>query len=477
MHMTFYGATNTVTGSRTLVEVAGKRLLVDCGLFQGFKALRERNWDELPFDPRSLDAVLLTHAHIDHSGALPLLMRHGFKGPVWTTAASADLCEILLMDTAHLQEEEARYRNRHKATRHEPAEPLYTVRDAQLCLSHLKRVPQGGAIDLGDDVQVRFTRAGHILGAASLLLEVGGKRILFSGDLGRPDDSLMNPPDKPPAADVVVIESTYGDREHPPEGPLDELGPALQRLAARGGIAVVPVFAVGRAQVVLHAIGLLKAQGVVPASLKVFLDSPMAVSTTGLFQHHMQEHRLSGREVQALEHGATMVQTPEQSKGLAKLHGPMVILSASGMATGGRVLHHLALHAGDHRNMVILTGHQAPGTRGARLAEGEKTIRIHGQDVAVRAEVVRLSSASAHADGNQLIAWLRSMGHAPDQVYVVHGEMGAADHLRQRIAHEIKHPEGREVRIVIRRPAGGAPIAALVIGVGRDPPPCPMARR
>lgn len=270
-----------------------------------------------------------------------------------------------------------------------------------------------------------------------MLLEVGGRRILFSGDLGRPDDMLMNPPDAPPKADTVLVESTYGDREHPAEDLLSELGPALARLAARGGVAVVPVFAVGRAQVVLHAIGLLKAQGVIPASLKVFLDSPMAVSTTGLYQHHLGEHRLNAREVNALEHGATMVQTPEQSKGLARLHGPMVILAASGMATGGRVLHHLALHSGDHRNMIILTGHQAPGTRGARLADGERSIRIHGQDVAVRAEVVKLNSASAHADSHQLIAWLRSMEHAPDRVFVVHGEMSASDQLRQRISHEL----------------------------------------
>ena len=328
--------------------------------------------------------------------------------------------------------------NRHNLSSHAPALPLYTRLDALHSLKQFKPHPLHHRFEPLPGWHATFSNAGHILGAASVLLEVGGRRILFSGDLGRPDDMLMNPPDAPPAADTVLIESTYGDRTHPAEDLLSELGPALARLAARGGVAVVPVFAVGRAQVVLHAIGLLKAQGVIPPSLKVFLDSPMAVSTTGLYQHHLGEHRLNAREVNALEHGATMVQTPEQSKGLARLHGPRVILAASGMATGGRVLHHLALHAGDHRNMVILTGHQAPGTRGARLADGEKSIRIHGQDVAVRAEVVQLGSASAHADGNQLVAWLRSMEHAPEQVFVVHGEMGAADHLRQRIAHELR---------------------------------------
>ena len=438
VNITFLGGSGTVTGSKYLVRHNGKSLLIDCGLFQGYKQLRLRNWQPLPLEPGQIDAVVLTHAHLDHSGYLPLLTRDGFRGNVHATPGTRDLCAILLPDSGHLQEEDAAFLNRHNLSSHAPALPLYTRLDALHSLKQFKPHPLHHRFDPLPGWRATFSNAGHILGAASVLLEVGGRRILFSGDLGRPDDMLMNPPDAPPAADTVLIESTYGDREHPAEDLLSELGPALARLAARGGVAVVPVFAVGRAQVVLHAIGLLKAQGVIPPSLKVFLDSPMAVSTTGLYQHHLGEHRLNAREVNALEHGATMVQTPEQSKGLARLHGPRVILAASGMATGGRVLHHLALHAGDHRNMVILTGHQAPGTRGARLADGEKSIRIHGQDVAVRAEVVQLGSASAHADGNQLVAWLRSMEHAPEQVFVVHGEMGAADHLRQRIAHELR---------------------------------------
>ncbi|WP_440108058.1 MBL fold metallo-hydrolase [Acidovorax sp. BL-A-41-H1] len=438
VNITFLGGSGTVTGSKYLVRHGGKCLLVDCGLFQGYKQLRLRNWQPLPVTPGQIDAVLLTHAHLDHSGYLPLLARDGYTRAIHATPATRDLCAILLPDSGHLQEEDAAFLNRHQLSSHSPALPLYTRLDAVHCMRQFKVHTMNAAFEPLPGWRATFSPAGHILGAASVLLEVGGRRILFSGDLGRPDDLLMNPPDAPPVADTVLIESTYGDRQHPPETLLEELGPALQRLAGRGGVAVVPVFAVGRAQMVLHAIGLLKAQEAVPKSLKVFLDSPMAVSTTGLYQHHLGEHRLNAREVQAMEHGATMVQTPEQSKGLARLHGPMVILAASGMATGGRVLHHLALHAGDHRNMIILTGHQAPGTRGARLADGEKTIRIHGQDVSVSAEVVKLSSASAHADGNQLIAWLRSMGHAPDQVFVVHGEMSAADHLRQRIAHELR---------------------------------------
>lgn len=438
VNITFLGGAGTVTGSKYLVRHNGHTMLVDCGLFQGYKQLRLRNWQPLPLAPHQIDAVLLTHAHLDHSGYLPLLARDGYTKSIHCTPGTRDLCAILLPDSGHLQEEDAAFLNRHQLTEHAPALPLYTRLDAQHCMKQFRTHAFHKSFEPIPGWRATFTPAGHILGAASLLLEVAGRRILFSGDLGRPDDLIMNPPEAPPQADTVLVESTYGDREHGNEDVLHELGPALHRLAQRGGVAVVPVFAVGRAQAVLHAINLLKKQGAIAQSLPVFLDSPMAVSTTGLFGHHPGEHRLTAHEVDALSHGATMVQTTDESKALARRHGPMVILSASGMATGGRVLHHLALYAGDHRNMIIITGYQAPGTRGARIANGEKTTRIHGQDVDVRAEVVQLTSASAHADANQTLAWLRSMGHAPDRVYVVHGEMGAADMLRQRIEHELR---------------------------------------
>ena len=433
--LTFLGGAGTVTGSKYLVRHDGKALLVDCGLFQGYKLLRQRNWRPLPVAPHEIDAVLLTHAHLDHSGYLPLLARDGFGGPVFCTSGTRDLCAILLPDSGHLQEEEAAYLNRHHLSKHEPALPLYTRLDAQHSLALLRTQPAHTPFEPLPGWRATFTRAGHILGAASILLEVGGRRILFSGDLGRPDDLLMCAPDAPPAADTVLVESTYGDRSHPPGSVLDELGPPLARLAARGGVAVVPVFAVGRAQTVLHAIAQLKQRGDLPARLPVYLDSPMAVSTTELFEDHVGEHSLSRAELRAMARGTTLVHSVEESKALARLHGPRVILSASGMATGGRVLHHLALHAGDHRNLIVLTGHQSPGTRGARLAAGEKSIRIHGQDVAIRAEVVQLASASAHADASQLIDWLGQMAPAPQQVFVVHGDMEASDALRQRIAH------------------------------------------
>ena len=438
--ITFLGAAGTVTGSKYLVCHDGHCILVDCGLFQGYKQLRLRNWQPLSVDPAQIDAVLLTHAHLDHSGYLPLLARDGFRGAVHATAATRELCGILLPDSGHLQEEDAAYLNRHGLSKHSPALPLYTRLDAQHCLRQFHTHALHRSFEPVPGWRATFSSAGHILGAASILLEVGGHRILFSGDLGRDDDLVMAPPEAPPQADTVLIESTYGDRQHPPENMVDELGAALAPVARRGGVAVVPVFAVGRAQSVLHAINLLKERGSLPRQLPVFLDSPMAVNTTALFAHHPQEHRLSAHEVHALSHSATMVQTTEDSKALAKRHGPMVILSASGMATGGRVLHHLALYAGDHRNLIVLTGHQAPGTRGARLAAGEKSIRIHGQEVAIRAQVVQITSASAHADGDQTLAWLRRLDHAPSQVFVVHGEMAAADRLRERITHELRWP-------------------------------------
>ncbi|MDP1530252.1 MBL fold metallo-hydrolase [Rhodoferax sp.] len=435
--ITFLGGASTVTGSKYLVQHDGKRLLVDCGLFQGYKQLRLRNWNPLPVPPDQIHAVLLTHAHLDHSGYLPLLAKEGFTGHVYASRGTRDLCRILWPDSGHIQEEDAAFANRHGFSKHAPALPLYTRQDALDALHLLKAVEFDKTINLMPGWKASFSSAGHILGASSILLEVAGRRILFSGDLGRPDDLVMSPPDDAPQADTVLIESTYGDRVHPREDIPAELAPALQRVAKRGGVAVVPVFAVGRAQALLHAIHLLKMKGDLPTSLPVFLDSPMAVHTTHLFEDHPGEHRLSHQDTRALTRNATMINSTDESKALASRHGPMVILSASGMATGGRVLHHLAHYAGNHRNMIILTGYQAPGTRGDTLASGAKSVRIHGRDVDVNAEVVQLESASAHADANQLLAWLRTMPQAPDQVYVVHGDAGPADMLRSRIKHEL----------------------------------------
>ncbi len=435
--ITFLGGTGTVTGSKYLVQHADQKLLVDCGLFQGYKQLRLRNWNPLHVAPKEINAVVLTHAHLDHSGYIPLIYAQGYRGKVHASAATCDLCNILLPDSGHIQEEDAEFLNRHGYSKHEPALPLYDKHQAIQSLGLLKPESMGKPFSPIAGWKVTLSSAGHILGASSVLVEVAGRRILFSGDLGRPDDLLMPPPDQPPLADTVLIESTYGNREHPEDNVIAELGNALKKVSARGGVAVIPVFAVGRAQAILYAISLLKERGDIPHGLPVFLDSPMAVHTTELYKKHPHAHRLNAQGIRDLENVATMIESTDQSKKLASRHGPMVILAASGMATGGRVLHHLAHYLPNHRNMVILTGYQAPGTRGATLANGSGVVRIHSKDIQINAEVVQLQSSSAHADAVQLVDWLRSMKEAPSQVYVVHGEPEASDALRQRIHHSL----------------------------------------
>jgi metallo-beta-lactamase family protein len=437
VQITFLGGAGTVTGSKFLVRHEGHSLLVECGLFQGYKQLRLRNWNPLPVAPGQIDAVVLTHAHLDHSGYLPLLVREGFQGKVWCSAGTRDLCEIILPDAGHIQEEDAAFANRHGFSKHHPALPLYTVEDAKASLKQLHTVPAFHEFEPLRGWQARLYPAGHIVGASSLLLTVGGKRLLFSGDLGRSDDLLMLPPEVPPGADAVIVESTYGDRDHPKQTLVEELGPVLERVTQRGGTAVVPVFAVGRAQALLHAIALLKAQHRLPHALPVYLDSPMAIHSTELFMRHPGEHRLDAAACRAMAQGVSMVRSPDESKAIADQHGPKLILAASGMATGGRVLHHLVQYLRDHRNMVVLTGYQVPGTRGAALAKGSESLRIHGQDIPVRAEVVQLKSASAHADARQLMTWLRAMPGTPHRAFLIHGDPEASDTLRRRIENEL----------------------------------------
>jgi metallo-beta-lactamase family protein len=437
MELSFLGAAGTVTGSKYLLTMAQGRLMVDCGLFQGYKALRSRNWEPLPLRLRDLDAVVLTHAHLDHSGYAPLLMRNGFRGTIHSTTATRELCKLLLPDSAHLQEEDASYANRHGFSRHAPALPLYTLADALQALVHFEGHAYGRVFEPLPGVRVVYSRAGHILGAASVRVECEGTSMLFSGDLGRPDDILMQPPEPPPGADYLVVESTYGDREHPAVDVLQEMLGPVKRTIARGGVVVAPVFAVGRAQAMMLALAQLKSRGDLPSHLPVFLDSPMAINSTGLYKRFAADHRLDAEQASAMSSGAQYLRTADQSRALAQRHGPMVILAASGMATGGRVLHHLKLYAPHARNLILLTGYQSPGTRGATLAAHAPTVRIHGEDVAVRAEVVQLESASAHADAVQIEQWLRRMPHAPRRTFITHGEDGPADCMRQRIERKL----------------------------------------
>ena len=436
MKIRFLGGAGTVTGSKALVEHGGRQALVDCGLFQGYKNQRLRNWAPLPFDAAGLDAVVLTHAHLDHSGALPLLMRQGFRGPVHTSEASIELCKLLLPDSGHIQEEDAAFANRHHTSKHEPALPLYTAEEAREALLLLAAMPFDEWRELMPGVRMKLRPAGHILGAASVLLESADGSVLFSGDIGRPDDPVMRPPAAIEGADHIVVESTYGDRLHDPADVEAMIGEAITRTVKRGGTVVVPSFAVGRAQSLLHIIHRLKAGGAIP-DVPVFLDSPMAIDATAIYRRFGDQHRLSANDCEQMFRAAKMMRTVDDSRTLNALGYPAVIISASGMATGGRVLHHLKTRLPDRRNTILFAGFQAPGTRGARLVAGERVIRIFGEEIAVNAEVVNVQGLSAHAHANQLLAWLRTSPRAPRRVFVNHGEPGPADALRQRIEHEL----------------------------------------
>jgi metallo-beta-lactamase family protein len=429
----FLGATSTVTGSRYLLQAGEARVLVDCGLFQGYKPLRLRNWAPFPVDPSSIDAVVLTHAHLDHSGYLPRLAKMGFRGPVYCTEATRALCGILLPDSARLLEEEAEHANRVGSSRHHPAASLYTEAEAQACLRQFKVVAD--QVEVVPGLRASFRLQGHILGAAAVTFEHGGTRIVFSGDVGRPDDPLMLAPQAREQADWVVCESTYGDRQHPRDDLANELAAALAPVLARGGVVVIPAFAVGRAQLLAHAIARLQAEGRLP-HVPLYLNSPMATEVGALYQRFPSLHRLDAAALRQMADATRIVRSVDESKQLNRRKGPMIIISASGMATGGRVLHHLVAFAPDKRNAIVLCGFQAGGTRGAALARGAKTLRIFGQEVPVNAQVVQLEAASAHADADELLAWLKTAG-APRGVFLVHGEPDAADAMRARVAHEL----------------------------------------
>jgi metallo-beta-lactamase family protein len=428
--LTFLGGAGTVTGSKYLLDNGKHRLLVDCGLFQGYKPLRLRNWAASPVAPASVSAVVLTHAHLDHSGYLPLLARNGFQGPIVCTAATAELCRILLPDSGHLQEQDADFANRHRFSRHHPALPLYTENDAQRMLRYLKPMPFDQTVTLPCGAQLRFIRAGHILGAASAMITWEGLAVAFSGDIGRYGDPLMPDPVTPPHADYLLMESTYGDRVHAAIDPEDALAEAISKTVHRGGTVIIPAFAVGRAQSVLYHISRLRAAGRLPRLLPVFLDSPMAIDATDVFRRHPEDHRLDAAHLHRLDGDVHYVRNAEDSRGLITNPVAKVIISASGMATGGRVLHHLTHYAPDPRNLILFTGFQAGGTRGAAMVAGADTIKIFGQQIAVKARVQNLSMLSAHADRNELLRWARGFGAPPRGCFIVHGEPQGADALR-----------------------------------------------
>lgn len=436
MRLTFLGATQTVTGSKSLLQVGSTRVLVDCGLFQGHKELKDRNWAPLAVDPGTIDAVILTHAHLDHSGYLPLLVKNGFKGPVYCTPATRDLCEILLLDSGHLLERDAEFANRHGYSKHKPALALYTVADAQAALGLLRPIEFGKRFSAGARVTAQFLPAGHILGAAMAHVTHEGTSVLFSGDLGRAGDPIMLEPAQPPASDYLVVESTYGDRRHEKLDPEQKLADIIAKTAARGGTVLVPAFAVGRAQSLLYYLHRLKSAGRM-AQIPVFLDSPMAVSASDIFCRHLGDHKLTETECTSMCSVAHYVRNAAESKALDHSAMPAVIISASGMATGGRVLHHLKVMAPDPRNTILLAGFQAAGTRGAQLLNGAKELSIHGQQVPIRASVEAMHMLSAHADADEIMGWLGRCPQPPKKTFVIHGESKAADCLSARMSAEL----------------------------------------
>jgi len=436
MELTFLGATGTVTGSKYLLRCGAKQILIDCGLFQGLKQLRLKNWAKLPINAAAIDVVILTHAHIDHSGYLPLLVKNGFSGKVYCSSATRDLCEILLPDSAHLQEEDARYANKRGFSKHTPALPLYTKEDAQNALELLTAIDFERDVDLGDGVSIRLSANGHILGSAFVRIQYHNRSILFSGDIGRPNDILMQAPTPIRQADYLVLESTYGNRRHDPADPMIKLAAIINQTAQRNGIVLIPVFAVGRAQELMYYIYLLKSAGTIP-DIPVFLNSPMAVDATEIFSKHRGEHRLTPAQVSALCHSAHMVNSVEESQRLNEIAGPVIILSASGMASGGRVVHHLKAFAPQPNNTILFAGFQAAGTRGAAMLDGVDSIKIHGEYVPVRAQVEFISNLSAHADYAEILAWLGGFDQPPQTTFITHGEPVAADAMRHHIEERL----------------------------------------
>lgn len=444
----FLGGAGSVTGSRFLVETPHARLLVDCGLFQGLKELRERNWQSFPVDPASIDAVLLTHAHVDHCGYLPALTRGGFRGRVWATPGTIALARIVLPDCAHLQEEDASYANRRGFSKHAPALPLFTERDAWQAIERIDPLPFDTAAKPVRGVRALLRPAGHILGAATVLLELDGpraRRILFSGDLGRPVHPLLKPPTPPGAADYVLTESTYGDREHEDVASMQRFEEAIARTAARGGMVIIPSFAVDRTEVILyHLRRLIRARRL--PNLPVYVDSPMALDALNVYRHALAtgspeiQPGLTG-DGDLFDPGHLIeARFPEESKAINERPGPGIVISASGMATGGRVLHHLLNRLPDARNTVLLVGYQTEGTRGRALLSGARALKMLGRYVPVRAEVVDVPAFSVHADRSEILDWLRGAPRAPDTVFVVHGEPAAAEGLRAAVERELRWP-------------------------------------
>lgn len=449
--LTFLGAAGCVTGSKYLVEAAGKKLLVDCGLFQGTNDLKQRNWSPLPVDPKTIDYLVLTHAHLDHTGWLPVLLRDGYSRFIFANPATIELANLLLKDSGHLQEEETKDARKHKWSKHPQPRALYTSEDVDPVSQKLKPMPRSGGFDISPEFHVESYDAGHILGSSSLELTIteSGKKtvIVFSGDIGRYDQPILNDPKTPSTKqiDLLLCESTYGDREHEAGDPLELLGDAVNRVVKRGGSIVIPAFAIGRTQSFMYYLRQLENLQRIP-KVPVYVDSPMALSATDLYLKHKEDHDLDFARDEQNDgdplnvHEFHLARSVEESKQINDVKTPCIIISASGMVTGGRVLHHLAQRLGDARNCVILGGFQAEGTRGRALQDGAKTLSLFGQTVPVLAEIVEMGQFSAHAGKSELLRWLTGLQVPPRQIYLTHGEPAAAQSLQQAITANFKWP-------------------------------------
>lgn len=464
--LSFWGGVGTVTGSKYLLATSKAQVLVDCGVFQGLKELRERNWQEPPFNPRSLDAVLITHAHIDHTGYLPRLVSQGYQGPVYCSRGTADLLKILLPDAGRLQEEEADYRNRHQLTKHHPALPLYTEKDAFATLKLIEPVKNDGVlVRVAKDVQAGFLVSGHILGSSLVLVELEGagadqtgRRVLFSGDLGHYDQPILRDPIPPPQCDYLLVESTYGDRLHDPENPKDALKRIITDAAQRNAPVLIPAFAVGRTQEILYLIRELEDENQVPI-LPVSVDSPMAAAATTAYANRTEEQdenyaSVLARKQHPLRTRSMMTASSrDESKKLNEAKGARVIISASGMMTGGRVLHHALRMVPDPTATLVFVGYQAAGTTGRRILNGEPEVKIMGQWTPVRCRIERIGGFSAHADWQEILDWLEHLPGPPRRTFMTHGEPEAANamagHIRQRFGWEVSVPSfGERVELV-----------------------------
>lgn len=437
MKLHFLGAAETVTGSKFLIESGNIQVLIDCGLFQGMKSLRSLNWQPLPINLNKLNAVILTHAHIDHTGYLPLLIKNGFEAPVYSTPATKDLCDILLPDSGYLQEEDAKYANKKGFSKHKPALPLYTKEDAISCLGSFKTIPFNQDFLIQDRLRIRFSDAGHILGAACVHISDGKNKIVFSGDLGGMNDSIMKSPETIESADYLVVESTYGNRIHDNTDPKQELSEIINRTIDRKGILLIPSFAIGRAQTILHLIAELRKEKEI-GEIPVYLNSPMAINATDIFCKYQNEHLLTQDQCHDMCNIAEYVRTSEQSKSLTLKKEPMIIISASGMATGGRILHHLKALVSDPKNTILFIGYQAAGTRGQAMISGVDKIKIHGNYYPVRADVVSINGLSAHADYKDISDWISRMKNHPKKIFLVHGEPSAQEYLKSYLGQQIK---------------------------------------